>query len=756
MFLLAFIATFVGADGLRVRYSKPYRLNSDIRSALSAASRDSSHQRTTVESKHKDFGYLTKFLSEIDALSRYETEYISSFWSNELQSFKLFPHLNVSRIAITTTCITLNAITANPAPWSDIACWEWNNDLGRSFDSNKISIGNVVRSLFDANWTMDPFQTPTIIHTLCSLGAFAGYDDKKYANAVDALLEQRSRVALHRKQKTSAYLRYQNVKALLAIVESQAVPNHLVGTNQIGYALERANLVSFDELCRQLAFYNAGDSANFDIIVLIYAFLAYYSTSQSIFLSSFARGVLPATNVKLCKAALETIFKSQKEDGTWPIGEPIFSNGESKSRDIGNNYIFFFNFIADMLNSVALSQPNLFSPYLENLERCLNWANTNVLEEVLPDFCDSLTNRCYGRTVKGWRSNHMGAGGAIGWCTSEVFLGITGIKLLLQSLLTTSILEEFNGRLNVNPAQPKDFNNLMDADLELCGERTTLKSTLFPRVIEPLLSKQNKLRSALINSKPTGTSTSHVTILPPTYSMILFGPPGTAKTTICTSIATSLGWNFVTIDTASFLANGLENIASRMVYIFDRLKTLEKTIILFDEIEEFCLDRDEPSLAMESRLLTTAMLTQLNELRRRQTSLFILATNKLNRFDAAVIRPGRFDMLLFVGTPNLPSRLLRLKSKLASLTINDTNRERSYDMISDYMTSNWSDELRFFTFAENELFLNSMITSILASSDEVGLHMNSVVSIKNNILRTSTIQGNVKQEYIESEKMSRL
>jgi hypothetical protein len=40
-------------------------------------------------------------------------------------------------------------------------------------------------------------------------------------------------------------------------------------------------------------------------------------------------------------------------------------------------------------------------------------------------------------------------------------------------------------------------------------------------------------------------------------------------------------------------------------------QALDRTIILFDEIEEFCLDRDNPALGMESRLLTTAMLTQV-------------------------------------------------------------------------------------------------------------------------------------------------
>jgi ATP-dependent 26S proteasome regulatory subunit len=53
---------------------------------------------------------------------------------------------------------------------------------------------------------------------------------------------------------------------------------------------------------------------------------------------------------------------------------------------------------------------------------------------------------------------------------------------------------------------------------------------------------------------------------------------------------------------------------------------------------------------MESRMLTTAMLTQLNDLRRKQKCLFFIATNRLRSFDAAVIRPGRFDALVFVGS----------------------------------------------------------------------------------------------------------
>jgi SpoVK/Ycf46/Vps4 family AAA+-type ATPase len=315
--------------------------------------------------------------------------------------------------------------------------------------------------------------------------------------------------------------------------------------------------------------------------------------------------------------------------------------------------------------------------------------------------------------------------------------------------MTTNILTEFNGkRETFVDGNPNDWNNLMDADLKLGPDfATTLKEVFENRLLLPQVQKESAIK-AQFSKKLENSSSS----LPELYSAILFGPPGTAKTTICTSAATYLGYNFVTIDTASFLLDGLENIASRMTYIFERLKVLEKTIILFDEIEEFCLDRENPNLSMESRMLTTAMLTQLNDLRRQQASIFIVATNRLRSFDAAVTRPGRFDMLLFVGTPNLSARNKRLISKLSLTRLNLDERENARKMVYEVMKSKW-DTLRFFTYAENEVFLNRII-DIVNRNEKLDETMLS--DIINNILRTSTIQGTIQDEFKASEVLSRL
>ena len=49
-----------------------------------------------------------------------------------------------------------------------------------------------------------------------------------------------------------------------------------------------------------------------------------------------------------------------------------------------------------LMESMAVDHPELLSPYLRHLERCLLWAETNVAEEMLPNVCDEETNRyCY-------------------------------------------------------------------------------------------------------------------------------------------------------------------------------------------------------------------------------------------------------------------------------------------------------------------------------------------------------------------------
>jgi hypothetical protein len=71
----------------------------------------------------------------------------------------------------------------------------------------------------------------------------------------------------------------------------------------------------------------------------------------------------------------------------------------------------------------------------------------------------------------------------------------------------------------------------MDAELELSGAVTSFKSELEPRVLVPQLKKEQALVSSLLPPADGASAPAQLSSQPPSYSLILFGPPGTAKTT---------------------------------------------------------------------------------------------------------------------------------------------------------------------------------------------------------------------------------
>ena len=225
---------------------------------------------------------------------------------------------------------------------------------------------------------------------------------------------------------------------------------------------------------------------------------------------------------------------------------------------------------------------------------------------------------------------------------------------------------------------------------------------------------------------------------------MLFGPPGTAKTTTAESVAAALGYGFVVIDTAVFLEDGLANIASRMAYVFDRLERLRDCVILFDEIEEFCLDRTTPGLGMESRILTTAMLTRLNDLRRAERSIFLVATNRLAAFDSAVVRPGRLDMLLFVGTPNLAARAARFEN---SLPVADASVAAT--VFREFLEETWESDSRFLNFMESERFRAAALASM---SESGALSADRHRAILGDVVRTSILRDESAREGVPGQR----
>ena len=147
-------------------------------------------------------------------------------------------------------------------------------------------------------------------------------------------------------------------------------------------------------------------------------------------------------------------------------------------------------------------------------------------------------------------------------------------------------------------------------------------------------------------------------------SAILFGPPGTSKTTLIRSLADAIDWKYVEVHASHFVAEGLALVQKTADKIFKQLLELDHTVVLFDEIDELVRERDIEKDAF-GRFLTTSMLPKLAQLWDARKILYFVATNHINYFDSAIIRSHRFDALILVSPPSFAAKIEELEGLLS-------------------------------------------------------------------------------------------
>lgn len=168
------------------------------------------------------------------------------------------------------------------------------------------------------------------------------------------------------------------------------------------------------------------------------------------------------------------------------------------------------------------------------------------------------------------------------------------------------------------------------------------------------------------------------------YSMLLYGPPGTGKTTLAKSLAHALSFRLITITVSDFLGTGGALVEARAKAIFQMLEAQSDCVIFFDEIDAFLLDRDSKHYREQDTLfqfLTPGMLTKINDLREKQRSIFVIATNYENRIDPAIKRTGRIDRRYLLLPPDLKKResiLGNLKASKGKVPLSDMAKEAVY------------------------------------------------------------------------------
>ncbi|XP_024029626.1 calmodulin-interacting protein 111 [Morus notabilis] len=143
---------------------------------------------------------------------------------------------------------------------------------------------------------------------------------------------------------------------------------------------------------------------------------------------------------------------------------------------------------------------------------------------------------------------------------------------------------------------------------------------------------------------------------PPT-GVLMFGPPGCSKTLMARAVASEAGLNFLAVKGPELFSKWVGESEKAVRSLFAKARANAPSIIFFDEIDGLATVRgkENEGVSVSDRVMSQ-LLVELDGLHQRLNVTVIAATNRPDKMDPALLRPGRFDRLLYVGPPNESDR----------------------------------------------------------------------------------------------------
>ncbi|XP_064623375.1 peroxisomal ATPase PEX6-like [Lineus longissimus] len=130
----------------------------------------------------------------------------------------------------------------------------------------------------------------------------------------------------------------------------------------------------------------------------------------------------------------------------------------------------------------------------------------------------------------------------------------------------------------------------------------------------------------------------------------LFGPPGTGKTLLAKAVATECSLNFLSVKGPELINMYVGQSEENVREVFSRARCASPCVIFFDELDSLAPNRGRSgdSGGVMDRVVSQ-LLAELDGLNKSCDVFVIGATNRPDLLDPALLRPGRFDKLLYVG-----------------------------------------------------------------------------------------------------------
>jgi MoxR-like ATPase len=365
---------------------------------------------------------------------------------------------------------------------------------------------------------------------------------------------------------------------------------------------------------------------------------------------------LPST-IELERSILQLI--KHQRNGIWPKYFPLFHYDRA-----GSNFCFTFELLEAILVEFAGPKNQLLDKpeFLHALEDGVTWCERN-----------RLTWR--GKSAQeysGWNSggflDTLKKGQPESWATAVVYMYLWELRKVLSEQIQRRLLTKYDSTTQLSK-EPKALDEFLPIEIAGAGRNRSLRSILR----EKLISRHSDESEHTLRAQKSNAS----------RSALLFGPPGTSKTGVVSQVAKELGWPLIKIDPSHFLKQNLDKIYIQAGEIFTDLMDLAGVVVLFDEMDALVQTREADVYQdTTAQFLTTFMLPKILALHDHGRIIFFMATNFQHKFDQAIKRPGRFDLLLCMGPPSFAAKLNAL-SKFTG-EANPTDNVAAAKLLSQY------------------------------------------------------------------------
>ena len=159
----------------------------------------------------------------------------------------------------------------------------------------------------------------------------------------------------------------------------------------------------------------------------------------------------------------------------------------------------------------------------------------------------------------------------------------------------------------------------------------------------------------------------------PSKGLLLYGPPGTGKTLLAKAVAKESEANFIQVKGPSLLSMWVGKSEEGVRKIFERARQVSPCIIFFDEIDSLAGKRGSGmgGGAKVTESVLNQLLAEMDGIENMNDILVIGATNRPDMLDPAILRPGRFDKILLVNSPEEKGRANILKIHTKNMPIKE-------------------------------------------------------------------------------------